>query len=89
MLRHLRVKQREFAVHEQGCHQRERQHRQSDCRRQRQQHAQAQTPVEQGGKLFRILVCRVFGQSRQQNRTECSPQHAAGQLHHAVGVIHP
>ena len=89
MLRHLRVKQRKFSVHKQRRHQRERQYRQPDRRRQGQQHTQAQTPVEQSGKLLCILIGCMLGQSRQQNRTERRTQNTAGQLHQAVGVIHP
>ena len=65
VLGHLRIVQRKLTVHEQGRNQRERQHGKADGGRQGQQHAQAQTPVEQAGKLLGILTGGVFGQSRQ------------------------
>ena len=86
---HLCGVQRKLTIHEQSCNQRESQHGKTDRGRQRQQHAQAQTPVEQVGKLFGILTGSVFGQGRQQDRAECHTQNTGRQFHQSVGKIYP
>ncbi len=89
LARHLQVQGTEGTVLEQGGQQGYRQHPQAHGGGGRQQQGHAQAPVQQAGILAGIVVGMMLGQGGQQDGTQGHPQHAAGKLHEAVGVIQP
>ena len=88
-MRHLCIVHAELAVHKQRGHQWETQHGQPHRGRKNQQQAQAQAPVEQGGKFRLAVGGGVFGKVGQQDGGQCRADNAGRQLHQAVGIIHP
>ena len=79
----------ELAVLEQRDDQRLGDDRQRQGAGQHQQEAQAQPPVEQLGVVATVGTGIGLGQRRQQDGPQRHAEHPGGQLHQAVGVVHP